>query len=333
MSRASLKKARFLPYLLAILALEVIFLLPRALPAVASTVELPQPAAAAVQPAAKPADPLYPEQWALPAMGIDALWQKTTGRADILVAVLDSGIDETHPDLAGQVLESMNFTESPTSSDVLGHGTAVAAIIAARADGAGMVGIAPGCKLLNVKVADDKGTCRPDDMAAGIIWAVDRGARIINISVQLTSSTGKLESAVRYANQNGVLIVAASGNNTPGINIYPAAYPSCLAVSALTPAQTLCPLANYTSWVDFVAPGYQVLAAGPGSTFGLKSGTSFAAPQISGLAVLLLSLNDASMDNLTSALTACSVPYEDGGISSRQINAGPLQAYLAGYAF
>ena len=222
------KKYPLLPYLLCVLCVELILMLvPKGMAASAiSAIEEPEninPPVSAIQ-SITLVDPLYSEEWGIASLDISELWRYSSGNPDIVVAVLDSGIDENHPDLQGQVLDSVNFTESPTCDDLLGHGTAVASIIAAKKDGSGMVGIAPQCRLLNVKIADDAGHSEALDMAGGIIWATDHGASIINISVQIMQPSVELKSAVEYAQENGAVIIAASGNNTPGRDVYPATY-------------------------------------------------------------------------------------------------------------
>jgi subtilisin family serine protease len=287
------------------------------------------------QPVIADAEPLMSEQWGLLSMNIPSLWQHTSGGADVVVAVLDSGIDSAHPDLFQKVLKSVNFTDSETVNDAYGHGTAVASIIASAVNGAGMTGIAPDAFLLNVKVADDKGKCDAAAMARGIIWAVDEGAHIINISIQITYASPELEQAVVYAHQKGVVIVAASGNNTPGINIYPAYYASTVAVSAITPENKLSPLANYADWVDFVAPGYQVVAANNEGGYSLRTGTSFAAPHLSGLIALLLgSLEDSPTGNnraeqLRQTLELAADPLNMGGYQGSTVNTDKLILMLS----
>jgi thermitase len=141
------------------------------------------------------------------------LWQVTTGNQETLVAVLDTGIDQDHEDLNGKIVAEVNFTDSPTPSDTYGHGTHIAGIIAANGNnGTGIIGMAPGSRLMNVKIAGDKGRCQPSAVAKGIIWAVDNGASVINISVELEEASPGIEDAINYAWSQGAVIVAAAGN-------------------------------------------------------------------------------------------------------------------------
>jgi subtilisin family serine protease len=214
----------------------------------------------------------------------------TSGSGDsssVPVAVLDTGIDKSHEELADRVFADINLTDSPTSGDVFGHGTPIAGIIAAGNDGLGVVGLAPESQLINVKVADDSGRCRLSALAEGIVWAVDHGARVINISIELKDSAPELQEAVDYAWDNGVVIVAAAGNDGNSQPVYPAAYENCIAVTGIQEDGTLAPLANYGDWVDVAAPGFDIYSILPGNAYGYKYGTSFAAAYVSGLAALL----------------------------------------------
>jgi thermitase len=205
----------------------------------------------------------------------------------VLVAVLDTGIDKNHEELSGRVIAEIDLAGSSTTGDVYGHGTPIAGIIAADDDGPGIVGLSPESYLINVKVADDNGKCQLSALAEGIIWAVDNGAGVINISIELKESTPELQEAVDYAWNSGVVIVAAAGNDGDSRPVYPAAYENCIAVTALREDGTLAPLANYGDWVDVAAPGFNIYSILPDNGYGYKHGTSFAAAFVSGLAALL----------------------------------------------
>ncbi len=230
------------------------------------------------------------DQWGLDYLSIDKLWNITQGSRDVLVAILDTGIDASHPDLVGQVAGEVNFSDSPTADDIYGHGTHIAGIIAASLESPGTAGIAPKTRLLNVKVAEDNGTSSAKNVARGIIWAVDNGASIINISIQISDTSPELKRAVEYANDRDVIVVAAAGNNRFGKNVYPACYPSTIAVTALTHESRLAPLANITEWVDLVAPGYKIYSTMPEGSYGYQTGTSFATAYVSGYLALLHSM-------------------------------------------
>ena len=236
-------------------------------------------------------------QWALASLQISELWGIMSGGGDVVVAVLDTGIDTDHEDLAGQVIGEANFTDSLTTDDIYGHGTHIAGIIAARDNDLGIIGIAPGCSLLNVKVADDRGRCDVNSLVEGIVWAVNNGADIINISIEIKESTPDLVEAIQYAWESGALIVAAAGNRGSQEPVYPACYETAISVGAITEDNKLAPLSNYGDWIDLVAPGYNIYSTSPGDTYKYESGTSFAAAHVSGIAALLFNVVVDTNDN------------------------------------
>jgi thermitase len=236
-------------------------------------------------------------QWALNYINIASLWQ-TDGGGGVIVAVLDTGVDSDHEDLSGQVVGAVNFSASEGTEDIHGHGTHIAGIIAANSDnGQGVAGIAPGSRLLNVKVADDNGYCQSSAVAEGIIWAVDNGALVINLSLELKEPTPELEAAVDYAWSRGAIVIAAAGNEGTQTPVYPALYENVIAVAATSQNDTLAPLSNYGQWVNIAAPGNEIYSTLPGDKYGFKTGTSFATAHVSGLAAILFNtVSDSNGD-------------------------------------
>ncbi len=281
-----------------------------------------------------PNDQYMTLQWALESIGISALWSLTTGNSDIIVAILDTGIDKYHQDLSGQVIAEANFTTSDTASDINGHGTHIAGIIAGKSNGLGIIGIAPDIKLLNVKVADDRGRCQAQDLAGGIIWAVDMGADVINISIQIKEPSLELEEAINYAWNNGAVIVAAAGNNGGQSAVYPAAYQNVIAVSATNESGDLAPLSNYGDWVDIAAPGYRIYSSLPGDEYGYETGTSFATGYISAIAALLMDItvdsngNGKINDEIASLIESGYIETGDSRINGGIINAESILALI-----
>jgi thermitase len=244
-------------------------------------------------------DPYADQQWALTEVQALTLWGISTGNRGILVAVLDTGIDTKHEDLKGKVVAEVNFTDSPTPYDIYGHGTHIAGIIAANSNnGIGITGVAPESRLMNVKVANDKRQCQASAVAHGIVWAVDKGAHVINISLQFAEPSAELENAVNYAWSQGAVIIAAAGNEGGQSPVYPAFYENCIAVAATSQDGSLAPLSNRGDWVDVAAPGFNIYSTLPNNSYGYKSGTSFAVAHISGLAALLFDVvRDTNGDN------------------------------------
>jgi len=139
-------------------------------------------------------DTYFDKQWALTKIQAPDAWQITAGSQDILIAVLDTGIDPQHEDLADKVVGSMNFTDSPTTADLCGHGTHIAGTIAANANNSlGIAGVVPDCRLVNVKVVNDDGICDSSTVAKGIVWAANNGAKVINLSLTFNEPDKALE--------------------------------------------------------------------------------------------------------------------------------------------
>jgi len=240
----------------------------------------------------------FPNSYSCPILEIDVfkLRQLTDGGSGVTVAVLDTGIDINHNDLFGKIVGEINLTNSVTVEDSHGHGTHIAGIIAAE-NSNGVIGIAPGIRLLNVKVANDQGKCELTALENGIIWAVREGAKVINVSIEMTDHSERLEKVINYAWENGVLVIAAAGNNGDDSPVYPAYYENTIAVTALGETSRLAPLANYGDWVDIVAPGFDVYSTLPGNNYGYKTGTSFATAYVSGVAALLYNMVTDKNDN------------------------------------
>jgi thermitase len=245
--------------------------------------------------------------YGLPDADIDVpeAWTVTTGTrqnsSPIVVAVLDSGIDQDHPELAGKIIGNQNFVSGLPGSDSVddrfGHGTHVAGTIAALKDnGVGIAGVCPGCVLLNGKVLSDTDQSYYSWIADGIRWAVDNGANVINISVAGTVPSQTLTDAINYAWDRNVIVVAAAMNNNSPEQAYPAAIEPVIAVAATDSHDVKSYFSNYgASWVDIAAPGSNILSTLPnapvvsplGENYGFLDGTSQAAPYVSGVAALL----------------------------------------------
>jgi serine protease len=257
------------------------------------------PASAAPAPRAVPTplsdDAVRAQQWQLKTLDVAAAWTYASGQG-VTVAVVDSGVDATHVDLAGQVLPGADFVDpgGDGDTDLVGHGTTVAAIIAGRGDdSAGVEGIAPKARILPVRVLDQNN--RYDDamiVAKGVRWAVDHGARVINLSLGGNGSSAALAAALDYAFARDVVVVACTGNvspsSPPGV-WYPAREPGVLAVAGMERDGDVLWSGSITGPETVVtAPATQIVGARP-SGYWKVQGTSFAAPMVSATAALIRS--------------------------------------------
>ncbi|HZK66065.1 MAG TPA: S8 family peptidase, partial [Chloroflexota bacterium] len=249
---------------------------------------------------AVPDDRLYRQfQWNLRQMQMEKAWEISTGSQEVLVAVLDTGIDRSHPDLEGKLLPGRDMLNDDSNpEDDSGHGTHKAGVVGALSNnGTGVAGISWGARILPVKVLNSSGVGPDSVIARGITYAADEGARVINMSFGSSTSSQLLADAVRYATQKGSLLVAAAGNTARVDNavIYPAAYPQVLAVAATDENDEVADFSQHHSYVGISAPGVHIVStfwrdAGYGS-YVSSSGTSDAAPHVSGLAALIWSVN------------------------------------------
>jgi thermitase len=227
----------------------------------------------------------------LRTIGAPAAWDLSTGSGAVTVAVLDTLAEATHPELAGKVTTGPDFVTNPCSgqTSAAGHGTAVAGIVGAHTDnGQGIAAMGWNTRVLSVGVLDACGIGSGAAIARGIRYAVDTGARIVNMSLAGDASP-VLADAVAYARSKGALVVAAAGNEAKTTPDYPAAYPGVVAVAATDrEADGLASFSNRGTWVDLAAPGVDVVSTAPGGQYGLFSGTSFASPLVAATAALLL---------------------------------------------
>ncbi len=275
-------------------------------------------------------DTYVANQWALDRVHIQAVWS-IKPQNEVVVAVLDTGIDTKHEDLAGAVINSVNLTTSPTAEDVYGHGTHVAGIIAARTNnGVGIAGADQNVKLLNVKIADDNGDCSSIDVANGIVWAADHGANVINLSLVLTRPSAGLEPAVDYAWSKGAVVIAAAGNGIQLAKSYPALYQNCIAVVATNDKdQVGTGLAGKEA---IAAPGYNIFSTLPGNKYGYKSGSSMAAAYVSAAAALAFSTAKSGSSNLNNIIKEqiwkSTDPIVSGMLNYRYINFEKLAASM-----
>ncbi len=255
-------------------------------------------------------DPVLRQQWALRNIQAPEAWDLTTGN-EIVIALLDTGVSSSHPDLKGKLVPGYNaLNGSDNTRDDEGHGTYTAGVAAAGTNnGVGIAGVCWGCKIMPIKVLDRQGRGNDATIAEGIRWAVDHDARIISMSLGGDEDSQVLRDAVAYAHERNVLLIAASGNGQADGNQpnYPAAYASVLAVSATDGSSAVTGFSTTGPFVDIAAPGVGVWSTAwenGSNSYAASNGTSAACPHVAGVAALVLSLRpDLSADQLAQVLT------------------------------
>lgn len=267
--------------------------------------------------AAPPNDALYSQyQWNLPAIHTETGWDLAEQGNEVIVAVVDTGVDLNHPDLTGRLTEGYNvYTQNADAMDDVGHGTHVAGIIAARINNyEGIAGLTPNARIMPVKVLDASGAGSTYAVAQGIIWAADHGADVINLSLGNYAQSDFLHDAIRYAYERDIVLVAATGNDFTESPGYPAAYPEVFAVGASDYNQQLAQFSNYGSYVDAAAPGVSIASTYPGSQYAALSGTSMASPHAAALAAMIRGLNpDLTNEQIMELMRATCVDLGDPG--------------------
>jgi subtilisin len=226
--------------------------------------------------------------WGHAMLGIAELHAAGITGEGVVVAILDTGVDAGHPGLTGQVIRSANHTNSPTASDRQGHGTHCAGIVAERADGAGLVGVAPGAKIHAGKVLGDNGSGLSSGIAQGIRTAVAAGVDIISMSLGGPTPDADTRNAIQEAVQKGIWVVCAAGNEGPGDSpSFPGNYPEVVCVAAVDERGNVARFSSRNREVDIAAPGVSILSTYPGGRYASLSGTSMATPYVAGVLALL----------------------------------------------
>ena len=272
-----------------------------------------------------PTDPEYYRQWGLPAIGAPAAWDRTWGGSSVVIAVIDSGVDLSHPDLVGRIVPGgWDYVEDDAvPQDGLGHGTHVAGIVAATANNGVLgSGTAPGCGILPMRVLSSSGSGNTFDLGDAIYDATDAGVDVINMSLGSRDYDEYLSDAVAYAVAHDVVVVAAAGNCYPTrlSNVeYPAREPGVIAVGAIDDdvPYVIASFSQDGADLDVVAPGVNIYSTYPtalGSSWAYMSGTSMATPFVSGVAALMRTVKPtATYTGITAALTGTAVDLGTAG--------------------
>lgn len=244
----------------------------------------------AVLPAASVNDPSYSKSWALPKTQSPTAWDSTNGRG-VTIAILDSGVDMSHPDLAVNMVPGWNmYDNNSNTSDVYGHGTKVAGAAAMVGNNStGSAGVAWGAKIMPIRISAPDGTAYYSTMAQGIYWAADNGAKVVNISYQSVSGSSTVNSAAQYLRGKGGVVVVAAGN-TGALQSF-TAYDSMLSISATDSNDARTSWSSYGNYVDLAAPGASIYSTTVGGGYASVSGTSFSSPITAGTVALMMSAN------------------------------------------
>jgi hypothetical protein len=274
-----------------------------------------------------PNDPAWSQEWGPVLTHTNEVWQTAgTGSRPVIVAVVDTGVAEI-PDLKGALVPGIDLVGTPPNGPLADHGTWVASIIAARGNnGRDAAGYCWTCLIMPVRVSDGGSPTSAATIAKGIVWAVDHGAQIVNVSLAGSEPSSDEQSAVAYAIAHHVIVVAAAGNSGATAPEYPADYPSVLSVSGTDQSDQLYPWSTRGSWVAVSAPGCTVVVdPNVGTAYGC--GSSFAPAAVTGIAGLLLSLSSAlTTDQVVAALRTTARPV--AGIGGGRIDAAAALAVL-----
>lgn len=263
-------------------------------------------------------------QYAPQKVSAQSAWDITRGSSTTKIAIIDTGVDYNHPDLAGKVIKGYDYVSDDWDPmDQNNHGTHAAGIAAAATNNArGIAGMAPNVSIYAVRVLDANGSGSLDDVANGIYHAVDNGAKVVSLSLGGPGSATSLQNAVNYAVSKGVVVVAAAGNENTSAPSYPAYYSGAIAVAATDRNDARASFSNYGSWVDVAAPGVDIASTVRNGGYAYMSGTSMACPLVAGVAGLLASQGRsaanirAAIENTTDYVSGTGSLYAKGRVNA-----------------
>ena len=250
------------------------------------------------KPTWNPSDPKWNDQWGITKIETPGGWGMETGNDEVIIAIVDTGVDLDHPDLKNKIVAGYDYVGMDSDpDDVGGHGTHCAGIAAASTNnGIGVAGVCANCSIMPMRVLGHDGGLA-SDVAKGIVWAADHGANVISLSLGGMFPSSTQEDSIKYAWNKGAVIIAAAGNMGVSDAHYPAYHSTCVAVGSTESDDSRSGFSNYGSWVDVAAPGGFIMSTIPDGGYGYKSGTSMSTPFVAGLAGLLFSKMGSGASN------------------------------------
>ncbi|MDK8194099.1 S8 family peptidase [Paenibacillus sp. UMB7766-LJ446] len=262
-----------------------------------------------------PNDPFFPYQYNLQKINAPAAWDISQSNRSVKIAIIDTGVQLNHPELAGKILPGYDYVDYDNiPEDGNGHGTHVAGIAASITNnGVGIAGAAPLASIVPLRVLDNNGQGTTGNVGNGLVYAANNGIQVVNLSLGGPTGEAFLQAAVQYAWDRGAVIIAAAGNDNTSYPIVPASYPNVIAVASTNPSDLKSNFSNYGSWVDMAAPGDTILSTYLGGSYAYLSGTSMAAPHVAGVAALLAAQGKTNAQ-IRDALCFASDPVSGSGI-------------------
>lgn len=283
----------------------------------------------AQQQAFVPNDPQVASQWHLVRIRAPQAWALTQGAGSAVIAIVDSGVDVHHPDLAGKLVAGANtYDSSGVTADQHGHGTKMAGVAAARShNGVGIAGVAGDSPVMPMRATDRKGRATSASIAKAIVWAADHGARVVNLSLEGVIRSAAIREAAEYAFNHGALVVAPSGNC--GCVSPVAETPFILSVAATDESDQAAPFSTAGAFVDIAAPGTNIATTAMFGRYVGDSGTSVASAVVAGVASLMFAANPALTPEAATRILqdTASDPQHKG--RDPQLGHGRVDAYAA----
>lgn len=256
--------------------------------------------------------------WGIEEMGLIDISQNSSFGKNVNIAVLDSGVEFTHPDFENKIHSGFNVLNPQQKPlDDNGHGTLITGVIAAKNNSFGVVGVAPNTNIYPVKVLDEFGEGEISNVVKGIEWCIENNIHIINMSFSLSYDDPQLRNAIQYALDEGIIIVASASNGRDNEVGFPASYQGVISVVAVDKKLTIYSESSQGK-IDFSAPGVNVVSTALNGTYEIMEGNSIATPYITGLiAVLMKSDNNIKLTDILNTLERYSYDLGDNGIDTR----------------